>query len=108
MEMTIDDIKDLIVADESRTLELTKTTGELKDGLHSAYAFLNTDGGGLIFGVAPIGLKILGQQVTETTKREHTDASVSDVCVGAYYGRRCDINGSVTIFRASHRCQSYP
>lgn len=30
--MTIDDIKALIVADESRTLELKKTTGELKDG----------------------------------------------------------------------------
>jgi len=87
MEMTIDDIKDLIVADESRTLELTKTIGELKDGLHSAYAFLNTDGGRLIFGVAPIGLKILGQQVTETTKREYPGASASDVCVGATDGR---------------------
>lgn len=98
MKMTIDDIKDLIVAYESRTLELTKTTGELKDGLHSAYAFLNTDGGRLIFGIAPIGLKILGQQVAETTKREHPGASVSDVCVGVYYGRRYDINASVTIF----------
>lgn len=98
MEMTIDDITDLIVADESRTLELKKTTGELKDGMHSACAFLNTDGGWLIFGVVPTGLKILGQQVTETTKREHPGASVSDVCVGAYYGRRYDINGSVTIF----------
>ncbi len=29
--MTIDDIKKLIVSDESRTLEL-KNTGELKDG----------------------------------------------------------------------------
>lgn len=70
MEMTIDDIKVLIAADESRTLELKKTTGELKDGMHSACAFLNTDGGWLIFGVAPTGLKIIGQQVTETTKRE--------------------------------------
>ena len=107
MEMTIDDIKALIAADESRTLELKKTTGELKDGMHSACAFLNTDGGWLIFGVAPTGLKILGQPVTETTKREHPGASVSDVCVGAHYGRQCDINGSVTI-RATHRCQSYP
>ena len=81
--MTIDDIKALIAADESRTLELKKTTGELKDGMHSACAFLNTDGGWLIFGVVPTGLKILGQQVTETTKREHPGASVSDVCVGA-------------------------
>lgn len=50
--MTIDDIKALIAADESRTLELKKSTGELKDGMHSACAFLNTDGGWLIFGVA--------------------------------------------------------
>ena len=40
--MTIDDIKTLVAADESRTLELKKTTGELKDGMHSACAFLNT------------------------------------------------------------------
>lgn len=72
--MTIDDIKALIAADESRTLELKKTTGELKDGMHSACAFLNTDGGWLIFGIAPTGLKILGQQVTETTKREIAQA----------------------------------
>ena len=38
-DMTIDDIKNLVSADESRTLELKKTTGELKDGMHSAYAF---------------------------------------------------------------------
>ena len=63
--MTIDNIKTLIASDESRTLELKKTTGELKDGMHSACAFLNTDGGWLIFGVAPTGLKILGQQVTD-------------------------------------------
>lgn len=40
--MTIDDIKALIAADESRTLEMKKTTVELKDGMHSACAFLNT------------------------------------------------------------------
>lgn len=48
MEMTIDDIKALIAADESRTLELKKTTGELKDGMHSACAFLNTEGGSVL------------------------------------------------------------
>lgn len=37
--MTIDDIKVLIAADESRTLELKKTTGELKDGMYSACVF---------------------------------------------------------------------
>lgn len=68
--MTIDDIKALIASDESRTLELKKTTGELKDGMHAACAFLNTEGGWLIFGVAPKSLKIVGQQVTDDTKRE--------------------------------------
>ena len=33
--------------DEHRQLELKKTTGELKDGMHSACAFLNTEGGWL-------------------------------------------------------------
>lgn len=72
--MTIDDIKTLIASDESRTLELKKTTGELKDGMHAACAFLNTDGGWLIFGVSPKSLKIVGQQVTDTTKREIAQA----------------------------------
>lgn len=47
--MITNDIKTLISSDESRTLEVKKTTGELKDGMHSACAFLNTEGGWLIF-----------------------------------------------------------
>ena len=65
--MTIDDIKNLVSDDESRTLELKKTTGELKDGMHSACAFLNTEGGWLIFGVAPKSLKIIGSDRQDTT-----------------------------------------
>ncbi len=42
MEMTIDNIKALIAADESWTLELKKATGDLKDGIHSACAFLGS------------------------------------------------------------------
>lgn len=72
--MTLDDIKKLIASDESRTLELKKTTGELKDGMHSACAFLNTEGGWLIFGVAPKSLKIIGQEVTDNTQREIAQA----------------------------------
>ena len=52
--MTIEDIIQLIKADESRTLEVKKSTGELKDAMHTACAFLNTDGGWLIFGITPI------------------------------------------------------
>ncbi len=84
--MTIDDIKTLIAADESRTLELKKSTGELKDGMHSACAFLNTDGGWLIFGVAPKSLKIIGQAVTDKTQQKIAQALAGlepavDICV---------------------------
>ena len=72
--MTIEDIKALIEADESRTLELKKSTGELKDGMHAACAFLNTEGGWLIFGITPKSLKIVGQQVTDDTQREIAQA----------------------------------
>jgi len=72
--MTIEVIQKLIAKDEHRSLELKKTTGELQDGMHSACAFLNTDGGWLIFGIAPTSLKILGQQVTDNTQREIAQA----------------------------------
>ena len=39
--MTIDDMKKIIDGDETRTLEMKKTTGELKDGMRSVCAFLN-------------------------------------------------------------------
>ncbi len=74
MALTIDELKVLIQNDEHFQLELKKTTGELKDGMHTACAFLNTEGGWLIFGVAPTSLKILGQQVTDNTQREIAQA----------------------------------
>lgn len=43
--MTLNDIQTLINKDETRELELKKTTGELKDGMRSACAFLNIVGG---------------------------------------------------------------
>ena len=42
--MTLDDIKKLIASDESRTLELKKTTGELKDGRHAPSSIPREDG----------------------------------------------------------------
>ncbi|MBQ0076085.1 MAG: putative DNA binding domain-containing protein [Bacteroidales bacterium] len=68
------ELSKLISSDESRVLELKKTTGELKDAMHTACAFLNTDGGWLIFGVAPASLKVVGQQVTDNTQREIAQA----------------------------------
>ncbi len=74
MNMEFEDYKHIISSDEHRTLELKKTTGELIDGMHTACAFLNTDGGWLIFGVTPTSLKIVGQQVTDNTQREIANA----------------------------------
>lgn len=67
--ITFDDIKKLIAKDETRTLELKKTTGELYKGMETACAFLNSDGGWLMFGVTP-SLKIEGQNVTDNTRQE--------------------------------------
>ena len=61
--MTIKEIQILIAKDEHRCLELKKSTGELQDGMHSACAFLNTDGGWLVFG------KLL--DLWEDCKRKH-------------------------------------
>ena len=68
--MTYEDIKRIVAGDESRTVELKKTTGELKDAMHTACAMLNTEGGWVVFGVAPQQIKILGQQDSDDTRRE--------------------------------------
>ena len=43
MALTIDELKELIQSDEHRQLELKKTTGELKDGMHTDCTFLNRE-----------------------------------------------------------------
>ena len=66
--MTIEDIQTLIHGDETRRLELKKATGELKDGLRSVCAFLNTAGGWLVFGIAPTEVKVAGK-ITQKSKK---------------------------------------
>ena len=60
----------MIIGDETRTLELKKTTGELKDAMHSLCAMLNSDGGYVVIGIAPTSLRIVGQMVTANTRQE--------------------------------------
>ena len=72
--MTIQEIEQLIANGETQTLELKKTTGELKEAMHTACAFLNSDGGWLLFGITPDSLRIAGQQVTDNTRREIAQA----------------------------------
>ena len=69
-ELTIHDIEAILSRDESRVLEVKKTTGELYAGMQSGCAFLNTEGGWLFFGIHPTTLKILGQDVVDKTRQE--------------------------------------
>ena len=69
-ELTIHDIEAIISRDESRVMEVKKTTGELYAGMQSGCAFLNTEGGWLFFGIHPTTLKILGQDVVDKTRQE--------------------------------------
>ena len=66
--MTIEDVKVIILDDETRMLEMKKTTGELKDGMRSACAFLNTAGGWL-FCVGHV------QTCNHTTPQPHNPTS---------------------------------
>lgn len=71
--MDFKELEQLISTDETKNIELKKSTGELREGMHSACAFLNSDGGMLVFGVSP-SLKILGQIVSESTRRDIAQA----------------------------------
>ena len=59
-ELTYKDIERMVREDETRVLEVKKTTGEIKEGMQSGCAFLNTEGGWLLFGIHPTKLTILG------------------------------------------------
>lgn len=65
--MTFENIQEIIAKDEHRCLELKKTTGELQDAMHSACAFLNTDGlwrgpyGGFMQGAGCARTRVCGE-----------------------------------------------
>ena len=71
--MKYEELEFLISKDETRNVELKKSTGELREGMRSACAFLNSEGGFLIFGVTS-SLKILGQIISEATRRDIAQA----------------------------------
>ena len=60
---TLEDIINLMSSDtETDTIEFKKTTGQLERGMETLCAFLNGDGGTVLFGVTDEG-KITGQEV---------------------------------------------
>ena len=70
---SIDIVSSLIKDRESRQVELKETTGQLNRGMESLCAFLNGEGGTVLFGVSDSG-KIIGQAVSDGTKRIIADA----------------------------------
>ena len=62
-------LKALISSGEGETLEVKETTGQRVDACETLCAFLNKDGGAVVFGVGKNG-KVTGQLVSDKTKRE--------------------------------------
>ena len=67
--MTLEELKKLIADDEGETVEVKETTGQRRDACETLCAFLNKDGGTVVFGVTKKG-KLTGQLVSDKTKRE--------------------------------------
>ncbi len=66
-------IQDMMVEKEGGNVEFKQTTGQLERGMETLCAFLNGEGGTVLFGVADNG-KIIGQEVSDKTKREIAEA----------------------------------
>ncbi|RKH93201.1 ATP-binding protein [Corallococcus sp. AB038B] len=62
----IPDLARLAARGESVTLELKRSTGELREAMHTLCAFANGQGGQVLLGVKPGG-ELIGQQVSEQT-----------------------------------------
>lgn len=67
--MTIAEIEELVRGGESPRLEFKASTGQLRRGAETLCAFLNADGGQVLFGVTPKG-DIVGQKVSDNTLRD--------------------------------------
>jgi ATP-dependent DNA helicase RecG len=67
--MDLADIKRLAARGESETLELKRSTAELRRAGETLCGFLNGSGGIVLIGVNPNG-KVVGQQVSDTTLRD--------------------------------------
>lgn len=71
--MTFEDIEKLTSQMETGKIEFKETTGQLERGMETICAFLNGMGGTLLFGINDKG-KIIGQELSDKTKREIAEA----------------------------------
>lgn len=73
MAKTIADIEALVGNTEGKDIEFKLTTGQLERGMETLCAFLNGNGGTVLFGVDDKG-NIVGQEVADSTKRAIAEA----------------------------------
>ena len=71
--MTLNELRRLVAQGEGHRLEFKRTTGDLREGMQTLCAMLNTKGGTVLFGVDR-KVNINGQQISEQTLHEATDA----------------------------------
>ena len=71
--MIFEDIQKLTSRMETGQVEFKETTGQLDRGMETLCAFLNGDGGTVLYGVTDKG-KIIGQEVSDHTKRMIAEA----------------------------------
>lgn len=69
----LDIVKQQIAEKENGHVEFKETTGQLERGMETLCAFLNGEGGSVLFGVTDKG-KIIGQEVSDKTKRDIAEA----------------------------------
>ena len=70
---TLDNITDIVSQTETNQVEFKETTGQLERGMETLCAFLNGEGGTVLFGITDNG-KIVGQDVSDSTKRTIAEA----------------------------------
>ena len=71
--MTYQDIETLITKKEGNSLEFKESTGQLDRSMETLCAFLNGEGGTILYGVRDDG-RIIGQTVSDSTKRSIAEA----------------------------------
>ena len=67
--LTYTDIQRLASEGEGKSIEFKETTGQLDRGMETLCAFLNGNGGTLLFGITDNG-KIIGQDISDKTRRD--------------------------------------
>ena len=71
--MTYQDIETLTTKKEGNSLEFKESTGQLDRSMETLCAFLNGEGGTILYGVRDDG-RIIGQTVSDSTKRSIAEA----------------------------------